>query len=236
MSTTNPPKTSGSSLEQAGRKQQNLPLLVAVFLLLHAVVLGGILWVGCKPHKEDIAKNEAPPPSPLGGLAPIGDTNTSPFFQPLDNSQSPAAPGSDPGPSGPPPGPVGPPPVPPSTGISSGPIAPPPSTPSPASPTGPTSVDPVMPPPAAPPPPPPPGSASVITPPAPAPSAPAPAPAPTGRTHTVGRGDTYYSIAREYKTTMNAIKAANRGVDPTKLQLGQKINIPAPARPTAARR
>ena len=91
----------------------------------------------------------------------------------------------------------------------------------------------------APPPPPPPGTASVVTPPAPASTTsvlgPTPAPTTSGRTHVVGRGDTYYSIAREYKTTMNAIKEVNPGVDPTKLQLGQKINVPAPAASATAR-
>lgn len=34
---------------------------------------------------------------------------------------------------------------------------------------------------------------------------------------------------------MNAIKEANPGIDPTKLQLGQKINVPAPAPSTPER-
>lgn len=233
MSTTNPPKSSGSSLEQAGRKQQNLPLLVAVFLLLHAVVLGGILWVGCKPHKEDMAKNEAPPPSPLG-LDPIGGTN-SPFFEPLDNSQSPASPGPT-LPGGPPAGPVGPPSGSISPGITSGPIPPPGEvTPTPAAPSGPLGSQPgphaEMPRPEPPPPPPSgitPGAASQTTIGQASPTLSRPGPAPAARTHVVGRGDTYYSIAREYKTTMAAMKTANPGVDPTKLQLGQKLNVPAP--------
>lgn len=48
------------------------------------------------------------------------------------------------------------------------------------------------------------------------------------RKHTVSRGDTYYSIQREYGTTISALKAANPGVDPTKLQLGHTLTVPAP--------
>lgn len=57
---------------------------------------------------------------------------------------------------------------------------------------------------------------------------------PEPRTYKIQKGDTYYSIGRQFGVSMNAIQQANPGVDPTRLQLGQVINIPAPAAPTAA--
>lgn len=39
-------------------------------------------------------------------------------------------------------------------------------------------------------------------------------------------GDTYYRIAREYKTTINAIILADPGVNPNLLQIGQRICVP----------
>ena len=49
--------------------------------------------------------------------------------------------------------------------------------------------------------------------------------------YAIKKGDTYYSIGKEFGVSMQAIKNANPGVDPTRLQLGQKISIPpvAPA-------
>ncbi|MBO8137203.1 MAG: LysM peptidoglycan-binding domain-containing protein [Desulfotomaculum sp.] len=42
----------------------------------------------------------------------------------------------------------------------------------------------------------------------------------------VKAGDTFYSLAQRYNTTVEAIKAANPGVDPNNLQIGQTICIP----------
>uniref|UniRef100_A0A7C1FFK7 DUF3794 domain-containing protein n=1 Tax=Ammonifex degensii TaxID=42838 RepID=A0A7C1FFK7_9THEO len=47
--------------------------------------------------------------------------------------------------------------------------------------------------------------------------------------HTVAPGDTFYALARQYGTPVEAIMAANPGVDPNNLQVGQVINIPVPA-------
>ncbi len=213
MSTNKPPTTSGSSLEKAGRKQSNLPMLVAVFLLFHAVVLGGILWVGCKPHKPEPIDNEAPPPV----LPPIGSSDTN-FFPPLPPiSGSPAVP----------PTPMS------SGGVVSQPIEPPTSLPS--GPVDTRTAPPVMPTPISAPEPPP-GRPTIVTPttPPPPPGVIQPSPSVGSRKHTVSRGDTYYSIKDEYGTTMQALKAANPGVDPLKLQLGQTLNVPAPAPRTGA--
>ncbi len=46
--------------------------------------------------------------------------------------------------------------------------------------------------------------------------------------YAVQKGDSFYTIAKKFHTTMKAIQDANPGVDPTKLQINQKIKIPAP--------
>jgi peptidoglycan endopeptidase LytF len=215
MTTKNSP-SSGSSFEQAGRKKTNLPVLVMIFLGLHAVVLGGVLWVGCKPHKPQT--EEAPPPPVLPPLGQAPDTNA--FFPPLPPSG-----GGEPTPIAPIPG-----------GVATTPIPPPGGAPAPAPiPVPAPSPEPVMPTPI--PAPRPPAGSPDISPPVVG-GAPTPAPAPvqgSGGVHIVARGDTYYSIARDHHTTVTALKATNPGVDPRKLQLGQKIKVPAAA-PAAAGR
>jgi LysM repeat protein len=54
----------------------------------------------------------------------------------------------------------------------------------------------------------------------------------TVQQYTIQRGDTYYSIGKQFGVPMQAIKDANPGVEPTRLQVGQSINIPPP--PVAA--
>ena len=65
-----------------------------------------------------------------------------------------------------------------------------------------------------------------------------PAPPPTPETaateYVVVKGDTLSKIAKKFGVTLKAIEAANPGVEPTKLKVGQKLSIPAPAAsPTA---
>ena len=70
-----------------------------------------------------------------------------------------------------------------------------------------------------------PGTTRVLPP----PPAPTPAPAATGGTYTIKKGDTFIKIAREVygnASRMHAIQAANPGVDPRKLKIGQVINLP----------
>ncbi|MEN8772935.1 MAG: LysM peptidoglycan-binding domain-containing protein [Akkermansiaceae bacterium] len=45
------------------------------------------------------------------------------------------------------------------------------------------------------------------------------------RAHRIRSGDTYWSIARRYKTTVSALQAANPGVDPRRLSIGKLISI-----------
>lgn len=84
--------------------------------------------------------------------------------------------------------------------------------------------------------PPPPATAPVAPASAPvAPSAPAPARAaaatsesrPAMRTHKVQSGETPSSIARKYGVSVEALLAANPGLNPRRMQIGQTLNIPA---------
>lgn len=55
---------------------------------------------------------------------------------------------------------------------------------------------------------------------------------PPGSTvYTIRSGDTFFSIARRFGTTVEALRSANPGVDPEALLIGQQICVPAPPRP-----
>ena len=43
--------------------------------------------------------------------------------------------------------------------------------------------------------------------------------------HTVKGGDTYWGLSKKYKIPVQRLKILNKGVDPSKLQLGQKLRI-----------
>lgn len=61
------------------------------------------------------------------------------------------------------------------------------------------------------------------------PIAPGPGPCPGGFLYAVRAGDTFFSIARRFGITVSALQAANPGVDPNQLQIGQQICVPAAA-------
>jgi LysM repeat protein len=56
----------------------------------------------------------------------------------------------------------------------------------------------------------------------------APAPATRARTHSVKSGETPAAIARSYGVRLDALLAANPGLDPRKLKVGQMLSVPAP--------
>ncbi|GAB6087828.1 LysM peptidoglycan-binding domain-containing protein [Alkaliphilus crotonatoxidans] len=59
------------------------------------------------------------------------------------------------------------------------------------------------------------------------PTPPPPGACPSGTTaYTIRSGDTFFSLARRFNTTVEAIQRANPGVDPNNLQIGQRICIP----------
>ncbi|HYH02550.1 MAG TPA: LysM peptidoglycan-binding domain-containing protein [Bacillota bacterium] len=49
---------------------------------------------------------------------------------------------------------------------------------------------------------------------------------PGGTTYIIRAGDTFFSIAQRYDVSLNALIAANPGVDPNRLVVGQQICIP----------
>ena len=48
------------------------------------------------------------------------------------------------------------------------------------------------------------------------------------RTHTVASGETAIRIARKYGVPLDALLAANPGLNPKKMRVGQMLNVPAP--------
>jgi LysM repeat protein len=67
--------------------------------------------------------------------------------------------------------------------------------------------------------------------PAPLPAHPEPLPAaaPANQEYVVVKNDSFYSIGKKFGVTSSAIAKANPGVDSTRLKVGQKLVIPAPA-------
>lgn len=51
---------------------------------------------------------------------------------------------------------------------------------------------------------------------------------PGGTLYTIIPGDSYFGLARRFNITIAALIAANPGVEPTNLQLGQQICVPVP--------
>ena len=49
--------------------------------------------------------------------------------------------------------------------------------------------------------------------------------------YTIRAGDTYFSLAIRFNTTVAAIMAANPGVNPDRLMIGQRICIPGAPMP-----
>ena len=47
-----------------------------------------------------------------------------------------------------------------------------------------------------------------------------------GATHTIKKGDTLYSLAKRYKTSVTRLMATNGIKDPTKLKIGQRLSLP----------
>ncbi len=70
--------------------------------------------------------------------------------------------------------------------------------------------------------------AAGVTPPATEPAQPAVAPG-AAQEYVVAKGDSFFTIAKKFGVTSKAIEEANPGVQPTKLKIGQKLQIPAAA-------
>lgn len=61
---------------------------------------------------------------------------------------------------------------------------------------------------------------------------PPPVETPTVTDYTIAAGDNFSSLAKKFHVSVRALVDANPGVEPTRLQIGQKIHVPPPA-PTA---
>jgi LysM repeat protein len=61
----------------------------------------------------------------------------------------------------------------------------------------------------------------------PPPVAPPEPPAPVGQEYVVAKGDSFYSIAKKFHVKIKDVEAANPGVTPAKLKVGQKLQVPA---------
>lgn len=206
MSTPNPLNSQGSLLEQKAKRKTNLPVIVAAFVGAHIVVAAGILLPGCKPEPKPVA-NKAPEP-PLPPITPPPDM-LSPVAPAPGTPSGVAAPGTLPPISNVPP---------PTAGLGAPGVAPLPTTP--------------VAPPVAPAPMPLPVPVAPVAPPAPEPVP--VAPVAEAKIHVVTKGDSFSSMAKKYGVGTKVIEAANPGVDSSKLKIGQKVNIPAPA-PKAAK-
>jgi LysM repeat protein len=79
---------------------------------------------------------------------------------------------------------------------------------------------------------PPSNSQSTAVAPFPAPSTPGPAPAATE--YKIQKGDSFSSLAHKFHVSVKALMEANPNVQPTRLQIGQTIQVPAPTVPTSA--
>ena len=139
MSTQNPLSPHGSLLEQKAKRKTNLPVIVAVFVGIHAVVFGGIMMAGCDKPKPEVKKAPEPvlppitPPADLGSPvtpAPGGVGALPPIGSPPPTTPGFGTPGLAPLPATPTPPPVAPAPVAPPV------VTPPAPEPPPAAPTG----------------------------------------------------------------------------------------------------
>jgi LysM repeat protein len=74
----------------------------------------------------------------------------------------------------------------------------------------------------------------VQPPPVATPVAPAAPEAAAATEYVVVKGDSFSKIAKKFGVTVKAVEAANPGVEPTKLKVGQKLSIPAASGGTAA--
>jgi len=199
MSTPNPLLPQGSLQGQAKGKS-NFRIAVLTILGIHVVVIFGFLMFGCKPEtpKQDDTTTIEPAAQTSETFEPFGSTDTA---NPFPNDLPPYS--SEPAVTS-----TGAIDTPIDTGTVQAPIA---DTPIPTNvyqPAVPTdSVQPVTP----------------ATPTTPNLSV----PAGESTVHQVAAGETISSIAPKYGVTVRAILDANPDVNPNRLQIGQKLNIPA---------
>jgi LysM repeat protein len=57
---------------------------------------------------------------------------------------------------------------------------------------------------------------------------------PANREYVVVKGDSFYTIGKKFGVTANAVARANPGINPTRLKIGERLQIPPPAVTTPA--
>lgn len=204
MSTPNPLMPEGTLPGSKGKS--NVRIAVFTILAIHVVLLGGLLMQGCKRGEKPAAETANADTVPVADLAPLSQSSSNEL--PIEQLPS-ELPGAT---------------------TTATPNVAPIGTPA-AAPVNASVANPVV------------NTAANLAA-APAPAVPAAAPFAatpstpivTGemKTHTVAKGENYSTIGKQYRVTARAIEEANPGVNPTRLQLGQVINIPAPAPATVA--
>lgn len=214
MNTPNPLIPQGSLEAQQYRKQSTTKIAVTVILGIHGVVLGGLLFLGCKPEPETkVAENsgfESLDPAPAGQTA----YNSSPFGDILGDTNEIIIPPTDPASLGNPLLPTGNPAgnqLPPggsTFGGGQGNLGPgstafpplPPADTNPAPSRAATLID----------------DRGTSTQPPP---------------YAVVPGDNFTRIAQKHNVTVKAIAEANPGVDSRNLKVGQMLKLPANVTP-----
>ncbi len=203
MNTPNPLLPQGS-LQGQSKGKSNFRIAVFTILAIHVVLICGFLIQGCKP---------TPKPEPTPDETTTMPTNDIPPFNSADANPFPTDTNAQPDYGQPTNGGTVPPPAFGNTGavVNSGITSAAPNgansfTSAPAVPGGNTSA---------------PTGFNVDT----------TAPVSTGETttHSVAKGEMLSTIARKYHVTVRAIEEANPGLNPVRLQIGQKLNIPAAA-------
>lgn len=200
----------GIKFDGARRGRSNMRMAVVVVVMLHMALFAGILFNACKQKDEAEGDGGEEKQSLAEEMRQIVGQPTP---NPSEPEGMPPLPGtSNPGPIASAPGPSAPAPLPPALA----PAAPITLPPDPA------------------------GGGGLTPTPAPVGFGPPTSPlVPTAANtqHTVASGENFWTIARQYGVTAKSIEQANPAVVPTKMKIGQKINIPAktpPAAPAAA--
>ena len=211
MNTPNPLLPQGSLEAQQHQKRSATKIVVSSILALHGIVLGGLLFLGCKPEPttqvadssgiDSMASSPTPGVPGLDSSAPFGDLNMptndiviptvdTNFHNPFgtDGSQGGTPPANAPSPFGGQPGS----PLVPGTSSNGG--------------FPPVTGDPT----------------TVIK---------APESAPATVKYTVVPKDSFTTIAKKHKVTLKALTAANPNVDSRKLKVGQVLELPANVTP-----
>ncbi len=201
MKNPNPNIQPGMALEKASRGRSNMRVAVIVIVLAHVALFSGILFNACS-QKSDEAKESQ--------KVNVAENNQLPALPPPDGAGGTPAAGTGPATGGALPGAGGsnlPLPVPPG-GVAGGATTPPLG--------GATGGTPALP-----------GLPALPTPGGLAAGATTPPPAAGASEHVIQQGDNFYLLAKKYNVRFKAIQDANPTVTPTKLQIGQKVSIPA---------